>query len=198
MKITYKNLILLALNTSCAITNAYFAPTSFIASFAIGVITGLGMGLKCRLQLVKVSLNQKAIEKLKKVAAPAQDLLPPPNVNPYANKVASIVKPLFEGILTLSGYRYFYQTAQNLIGGFDEQRQAIVDELNPIPGIALTAISIGALATNLGYIQQPILSKITLLSGLPAGIAVGTWIMRNFNFPNLQDDAYTAACEQAV
>lgn len=176
MKISPYNIISLTLHTGCAAANAYLAPGTFALSFAVGIIFGLGSGIKSRLDLIRIELNEKAIEKLKQAGEPLQ-IKPLQNkasifFNEYSDKVPSIVKPIFNGIFYFSGYKSLYETACQVTGGFEEQRKAILQKLNPIPGIILNTLSVGSLAANLGYLPY----TISLISGYPAGYSTGLFL----------------------
>lgn len=204
MQISKSSLIFLILNVGCAIGNAYKAPVSYSLSFAVGIILGLGMGLKHRLSFIALDLNEKAVRKLDEKSKPIQDVFPPlleqvneSFVGKYAAKVSRYAQPLFRLFLYVSGYAAVYDQAAAYMGNFAEQRAALIEKLNPIPGKILSLISVSALMANYGYISQPVLSKITILSGFPMGYALGKFLMRNFDWGILQNASYSAAVANA-
>lgn len=178
MELTPYNVISLSGQTGCAGANAYLAPGTFVLSFAVGVIFGLGSGLKSRLDLIWIDLNEKSVEKIKTASPTLNEKIKPiqDKFSEYSEKMPSIVRPLFNGFLYISGYKSIYDTASSLTGGFEEQRKSTLQKLSPLPGTILNMISATSLAANLGYLTYPVLSHISILSGYPAGYSAGLFL----------------------
>jgi hypothetical protein len=204
MKITKRNFLLLTVNIGSAIGNIYQAPGKFSLGFGVGIILGMGAGLKQRLSLIAVDLNEKAIKKVGAATQTLQGVLPPvvekindSNLSKHGEKILNYTQPFFRAFLYFSGYGKILDTASSYVSNFEEQRFQLLKKLNPIPGKLLSFLSISSLIVNLGYVQKPIISKVMgVLSGLPMGYATGKLLMRNFDWCFLRSDSYTQALDK--
>lgn len=205
MQISNTSLVYLAVNACCAAGNAYLAPRTFVLGCALGVIVGLGNGLKERLLLVKLEMNQKIIEAIKAQATPLQDKF---DVNTRIDaicesvwgdrlaRMAPLAQKIFKLFLYFSPYGDMYQLAIQHVSNFDEQRLEKIKKLNPFPQTLSTLLSVTALAAHLGYLMHPVFSTMALFSGYPMGYGLGKGIMAQPNLPLFKSDTYTAALDQ--
>ncbi len=185
-----RNTLSLLFNSGCAAGNAYQAPNFFTLSFAVGTIIGLGNGLKNRLSLVRVELNAKVVQPL---TAPVKAKIIESKIGNLANRIATLVYPIFRVILFVTGYLKIYDTVASLTGNFDEQKAALKQKLNPIPGKILSFLSLATVIVNFGYSDHRLLSKIAFLSGYPAGYATGTFVMQNVSLGPLESQSISDA-----
>jgi hypothetical protein len=198
MKISTSSLIFATLNVSCAVVNAYLAPKSFALSFLVGAAAGWACGLKHRASFILLDANQKAVEKAQQMAAEhlgdtqaskytyqAIDVL-----RPTLNEVSPLAKKAFSIFLAVSRYGQIISIASSYMTKFDEQRRELIKKLKFIPGWKGTALSLTALAANIGYISQPILTKIGLFSGFTPGYAIGMAIIRKSEVKLLENKSY--------
>lgn len=200
MRISNASSLSLVFNLSCAFGNAYQAPGTFSLGFALGIIIGLGMGLKHRISLITLELNERAVKQIGEKAQPVQDILPSIKekvnnsyVGNFLERHSGLIQLIFRSFLYLTGYHAIYDTTASYLGNFDEQRAHIIKKLNPIPGIISSLLSFGALMANIGYIENFWAAKVALLSGLPAGYAAGTFLMRNYDWKILGNQSYSIA-----
>jgi hypothetical protein len=206
MKISKPSFFSLTINIGCAIGNIYQSPGKFSLGFAVGIILGIGVGLKHRLSLIALDLNEKTIKKVREAAQPIQDYFPPvvekindSNLSEYAGKIWDYAQPIFRVFLYLYCYGKIWDKASSYVTNFEKQRFNLIKKLNPIPGKLLSFVSISSLIVNIGYVQQPIISKVMgLLSGLPLGYATGKLLMRNFDWFYLGNEAYTHALSKTT
>lgn len=151
------------------------------------------------------NLQAQASEGFKKVGATAAGQTAVHYANtvvetakPLFDKVSFLAKPLLKLYLKFSGYETVVNTTLNYTTGFDEQRMKVIKNLNPIPRMKGTILSVAAVAANLGYLTFPVLSKLWILSGFTAGYATGLYVMQNSNWSWLQSEPYQEARKTIV
>lgn len=109
---------------------------------------------------------------------------------PILNKIYRFSLPLFKLYVRFSGYGATIDKAASYVMKFEEQRLAVIHRLNPVPGIKGTILSIASLSAQVGYLTFPLLSKLWILSGFPAGYACGLYLMQNSKWKWLKSESY--------
>lgn len=181
------SILSLMCNLGCAIGNAYLRPKAFVISYIIGLITGLGIGFRYYLEAVKINLNQKLKKKIDDRTMPLQVKVISSKdkffLTPFGKlieKVLQLAWPFIKTGIIVSGHQRTYDQASKLLGNFQSQRQEILRNLDPVPGLIGTTISATTLVMNLFYLAKPLFFYLASISGYPMGYATGLFIMQRW------------------
>lgn len=175
----------LTVNMGCAAVNLYLAPKTFSLSFAVGLLMGSASALASRVQFAKVDLSEKGTKVLKEKTHFDERVQVVVQETRFGRAIAKAKPYLDVGldiVLFFSGYGKLFGTAKDLFCDHDKQKKDIMRKLNPTPRVAGTLLSITSAASNLGYIAQPILSKVSIFSGYTMGYASGLHFVKNSRY----------------